>query len=101
MFEAVTQFIDDNRKPTPSRYQFEFRGITDDGKPCVFRFDTYRLAEAVGIKSHPQFHAFKKIIRAGQSVKPLLQDIDESIACLHRWREMVIEDERKKNIYAD
>lgn len=56
------------------------------------RFDTYRLAEVVGIKSHPQFHAFKKIIRAGQSVKPLEQDIDEAIACLRRWKEMIQED---------
>lgn len=70
--------------PTPSRYQWSYQGVS---------FDFYRLCEILGITHHAQAHALKKVIRAGQSVKPLVQDIDESIACLQRWREMVVEDE--------
>mgnify|MGYP007089707624 FL=1 len=35
----------------------------------------------------------KKIIRAGKSIKPIKQDIDEAIAALQRWKEMIIENE--------
>lgn len=69
--------------PTPSRYQWSFKGVS---------FDFYRLCEILGIKHHAQAHALKKVIRAGQSVKSLEQDIDEAIACLMRWKEMVIQD---------
>lgn len=69
--------------PTPSRYRFRFMNIW---------LDVYRIAEIVGIRNHAQFHAFKKIIRAGQSVKSIDQDIDEAIAALIRWKEMLNED---------
>lgn len=69
--------------PTPSRYSWTHKGVS---------FDFYRLCEILGITSHAQAHALKKVIRAGRSVKPLEQDIDESIACLLRWKEMVLED---------
>ncbi len=73
--------------PTPSRYKWSFRGVS---------FDFYRLCEILGITSHPQAHALKKVIRAGRSVKPLTQDIDEAIDSLRRWREMVAEDDAEK-----
>ncbi len=74
--------------PTPSRYQFEFKGV---------QFDVYRLLEILGITHHAQAHALKKVIRAGRSVKPLVQDIDEAIASLQRWREMAVEDAKGKD----
>ena len=76
--------------PTPSRYQWTYGGVS---------FDFYRLCEVLGIQHHAQAHALKKVIRAGRSVKSVVQDIDESIACLQRWREMVVEDEGKRNVY--
>lgn len=69
--------------PTPSRYQWQYRGVN---------FDLYRLCEILGITSHAQAHALKKVIRAGRSSKPLSQDIDESIDALRRWKEMAAED---------
>lgn len=69
--------------PTPSRYQWQYRGVS---------FDFYRLCEILGITSHAQAHALKKVIRAGRSSKPLSQDIDESIDALRRWKEMAAED---------
>ena len=67
-------------EPTPKRYQWSWRGIF---------FDFYRLCEILNLKSEPQKHAIKKLIRDGQSVKTLEEDIDEAIAALERWKEMV------------
>lgn len=69
--------------PTPSRYRWEWRGVT---------FDFYRLCEILGVEHHAQAHALKKVIRAGRSIKPVEQDIDEAIAALSRWKEMLAED---------
>ena len=69
--------------PTPKRYQWQWKGAT---------FDFYRLCEILGITHHAQAHALKKVIRAGRSIKPLTQDIDEAINALERWREMLAED---------
>lgn len=69
--------------PTPSRYQWSYQGV---------EFDFYRLCEILGIEHHAQAHALKKVIRAGRSVKSLEQDIDEAVACLVRWKEMILED---------
>lgn len=68
---------------TPSRYQWAYKGVS---------FDFYRLCEILGVRHHAQAHALKKVIRAGQSVKSLETDIEEAIACLTRWKEMVGED---------
>jgi hypothetical protein len=70
--------------PTPSRYQWSWGGVS---------FDFYRLCEIVGVVHHAQAHALKKLIRAGRSVKPLSQDIDETIDALLRWKEMIAEDQ--------
>ncbi len=69
--------------PTPDRYRWSYNGVT---------FDFYRLCEILGITLHAQAHALKKVIRAGRSIKPVLQDIDETIAALQRWKEMIGED---------
>lgn len=71
--------------PTPSRYQWSYKGVS---------FDFYRLCEILGIEHHAQARALKKVIRAGRSVKSLETDIDEAIACLSRWKEMVLEDKQ-------
>lgn len=70
-------------KDTPTRYQWSWNGV---------EFDFYRLCEIIGANHHAQAHALKKIIRAGQSIKPIEQDIDEAIASLNRWKEMIQED---------
>ena len=55
--------------------------------------DLYAIAEAFGVKSNPQFHAFKKTIMAGQrGDKGVRQDIDEAIEALQRWKEMVTQE---------
>lgn len=68
----------------PSRYSWSYKGVS---------FDWYRLTEILGLKSQPQIHAIKKLIRAGQSVKSTEQDINEAIDALNRWKEMLKEDE--------
>jgi len=51
--------------------------------------DLYAIAEAFGVQANPQFHAFKKTIMAGQrGEKGVIQDIDEAIQALQRWKEM-------------
>lgn len=75
--------------PTPSRYKWEWKGVT---------FDFYRLCEILGIKHHAQAHALKKIIRAGKSIKSVEQDIDETIAALLRWKEMIKEDQKNNRV---
>lgn len=69
--------------PTPSRYRWHYQGAT---------FDFYRLCDILGITSHAQAHALKKVIRAGRGGKTLVQDIDEAIDAMRRFREMVEED---------
>ena len=76
--------------PTPDRYTWTYQGVT---------FDFYRLCEILGIKSHAQAHALKKVIRAGKSIKPLVVDIQESIDCMERWKEIAKEDAANGNVY--
>lgn len=68
--------------PTPSRYRWTYEGVT---------FDFYRLCEILDIGHHAQAHALKKVIRAGRGGKTLLQDIDEAIDAMRRFREMAAE----------
>jgi len=72
-----------DKSPTPSRYQWTYKGVS---------FDYYRLCQILGLSNDAQKHALKKIIRAGQSVKSVTQDIDEAIKSLLRWKEMIQED---------
>lgn len=74
------------KSPTPSRYQWTYQGAN---------FDFYRLCEIVGVHRGPAQHAMKKIIRAGKSIKPIEQDIQEAIDSLTRWKEMIQEDNAK------
>jgi len=72
-----------DKSPTPSRYQWTYKSVS---------FDYYRLCQILGLSNDAQKHALKKIIRAGQSVKSVTQDIDEAIDCLERWKQMIVED---------
>ena len=64
-------------------YDYSYRG----GK-----LDPYRILQIYGITNPAQQHAIKKLLRAGRSLKPLTQDIDEVMLTLQRWREMILED---------
>jgi hypothetical protein len=75
--------------PTPARYKWGWQGVT---------FDFYRLCEILEVSHHAQAHALKKIIRAGRSIKSTEQDIDEAIAALLRWKEMIREDEQNTKL---
>lgn len=48
--------------------------------------------QVYGIAHPAHQHAVKKLLRCGNSVKPLLQDIDEVILSLNRWKEMIHEE---------
>ena len=70
-------------KDLGAHYRFSFAGV---------KLDPYRIIQTYGI-SHPAHqHAIKKLLRAGASVKPLVQDIDEVILSLQRWKEMLVEE---------
>ena len=66
-----------------SHYKFDHKGI---------RLDPYRILSIYGITHPAQQHAIKKLLRAGRSVKSLVQDIDEVMDSLSRWKEMIEED---------
>lgn len=55
---------------------------------CGLRIDPYRIFLIYNITHPAQQHAIKKLLRAGESVKSLEQDIDEVILTLQRWKEM-------------
>jgi hypothetical protein len=67
----------------PKYYRFSFGGV---------KLDPYRIMQVYGITNPAQQHALKKLLRAGNSVKPLIQDIDEVILSLNRWKEMLNEE---------
>jgi hypothetical protein len=66
-----------------NHYSFDYKGI---------RIDPYRIFRIYQITDPAQQHAIKKLLRAGRSVKSLEQDIDETIATLTRWKQMIAED---------
>ena len=68
-------------------YDYSYRGI---------KIDPYRIFTTYGIAHPAQQHAIKKLLRAGQSVKTLRQDIDEAIVTLERWKAMLDEDDAEK-----
>lgn len=56
--------------------------------------DPYRIARLFGLNDNNLFHAFKKVLCAGQrGAKNLAQDVQEAIDSLLRWQEMREEDE--------
>lgn len=65
-------------------YRFSFKGV---------KLDPYRIFAVYRIAHPAQQHAIKKLLRAGNSVKSLEQDIDEVIVTLNRWKEMMKEEQ--------
>lgn len=72
-----------NSAASDKHYRFTYRGV---------KLDPYRIFRIYRITDPAQQHAIKKLLRAGQSVKSLDQDIDEVIMTLTRWKEMNRED---------
>ena len=75
--------IDPIRPSMAKHYKHEHKGI---------KLDPYRIFLIYGITNPAQQHAIKKLLRAGESIKPLNQDIKETIQTLKRWLEIIEED---------
>lgn len=69
-------------------YRFTYKGI---------KLDPYRIFRIYKITDPEQQHAIKKLLRAGQSVKSLKQDIAEVKKTLDRWLEIIEEDEAENH----
>ena len=65
-------------------YKYSYKGI---------KLDPYRILKIYNITCPAQQHAIKKLLRAGNSVKDLKQDVQEVIDTLKRKLEMLEEDE--------
>lgn len=70
-----------------SYYKYYYKGI---------KLDPYRILDIYKITCPAQQHAIKKLLRAGQSLKELKQDIKEVIDTLKRKLEMLEEDSVNK-----
>ena len=64
-------------------YKYSYKGI---------KLDPYRILSVYGVTCPAMQHAIKKLLRAGNSVKDLEQDIQEVIDTLKRKLEMLKED---------
>lgn len=73
-----------NKSDIGKHYRFVFRGL---------KVDPYRIFRIYKITYPEQQHAIKKLLRAGNGHKSLLQDIEETIATLQRWKEIIAEDQ--------
>ena len=69
--------------PTATHYRHQWLG---------HKLDPYRILAVYGITHPAQQHAIKKMLRAGNSIKSLKDDIKEVRDSLDRWLEMIEED---------
>ena len=78
---AETSVQDENQ-----HYKPDFMGVI---------IDPYRLARIYKDSNwtEEQFHAIKKLMRAGKSTKSLMQDLSEVKCTIDRWIEILKEDE--------
>jgi hypothetical protein len=86
-----------------AHYRFQYRvAITENDYDIGFvtaKIDPYRIAEIYHIVVQPQFHAIKKLLCAGnRGSKDLVQDINESICALERWKEMIEEEDAVEQV---
>lgn len=73
-----------NKKDVGSHYRYEYKKI---------KLDPARIAKVYGATHPMQFTALKKILCAGnRGYKDRLQDIDDVIGAMERWKEMIAED---------
>lgn len=70
-------------------YEYDYKGV---------RIDPYRILSTYNITHPAQQHAIKKLLRAGESVKDLLGDINETIETLERWKVMIHEDTQDSDL---
>ncbi len=68
---------------TPDYYDRRLAGV---------KLDPYRIMLLYGVVHPAHQHAVKKLLRAGGSSKSQRQDVEEVIASLQRWLEMMDED---------
>ena len=80
--EIINEMITDEVNKA-SHYNFTYKGV---------KLDPYRIFDVYKIGNPAQQHAIKKLLRAGQSLKSLKQDIEETVITLNRWLEMLEED---------
>lgn len=66
-------------------YNFKYKEV---------KIDPYRIMFEYKITHPAHQHALKKLLRAGNSIKDLKQDIQEVVDSLERWIEMIDEDEQ-------
>lgn len=78
LIEEVSQELKEYK-----HYKYSYKGI---------KLDPYRILDIYKITCPAQQHAIKKLLRAGNSVKELKQDITEVIDTLKRKLEMLEED---------
>ena len=84
-YTNVLELIEED-KQEPEEYEYykySYKGI---------KLDPYRILDIYKITCPAQQHAIKKLLRAGNSVKELKQDITEVIDTLKRKLEMLEED---------
>lgn len=82
-----------DEKDLGAHYNLEFKGI---------RMDPYRVLSIYNKITHPAHqHAVKKLLRAGESVKSLRQDVEEVILTLQRWLAMMDEEAAAEKEKAD
>ena len=71
------------KEATPSYYKKIFNGVL---------LDPYRVLKVYGITDPAHQHAVKKLLRAGESLKDLKQDVQEVIDTLTRMLQMIDEE---------
>jgi len=84
-YTDVLELIEEDKQGIKEyeHYKYSYKGI---------KLDPYRILDIYKITCPAQQHAIKKLLRAGNSVKELKQDITEVIDTLKRKLEMLEED---------
>lgn len=84
-YTNVLELIEEDKQELKEyeHYKYSYKGI---------KLDPYRILDIYKITCPAQQHAIKKLLRAGNSVKELKQDITEVIDTLKRKLEMLEED---------
>lgn len=69
-----------------AHYRYQYNGIN---------LDPYRIIKVYGITEPAAQHALKKILCAGKrGHNTVIQDIDDVINAMNRWKEMILEDNK-------
>lgn len=61
---------------------------------AIANLDPFRIAEIYGISNFAQNTALKKVLCAGnRGKKNLIEDIDDIVTAMLRWKQMIVENE--------